>query len=525
MKTFILLVILTIYGIQLNSQSLELVEDLNPGSGNGVLGHRDVAFVNGSMIFSAFNSTIGREPYAITNGEMILLKDIASGAANSNPGVFFYFNGMVYFKTTAGGNLSFWKTDGTPDGTSQAFEVPISLFESPDEVVVSRVGKFYFTPNNKLFVSDGTQEGTIEGRHIPYFAFQPNFAFASLNVDSYLDGIAYVVDADTAFHLFSALDTAVTKLGTVEGSSLDGFSVLGPFEVNDGLVLAARDASSTIGDLYLYNSQTGMLDKYSDKKIVASRINRINDDQILISTHSDGNYVTDGTTAGTQKINSTSAQPSSSLPLPFVRIGDKAFFHGGEPTGADAVYVTDGSPAGTKLVANIQGNDISGFISAGQYAFWINDHAFNGKPEVWTADINETGATKLYEHPTVFNQANYQINPIGATNDKIYFVAHLDDAIGRELYSLEHNLVITGSQIILPEVKCEVIQDKAQGLIKIILEEDNTIQSVSIYDISGKLIISLNADVGEWIELPSALNTLVVRVKTVKGEISKILTF
>jgi len=516
MKNCFLILMLFIFLVKVNAQSLELVSDIDQGPANGMSSYDDIAFIDDKMIFAAKSDDFGKEVYMIDEDQLVLLKDINIGSSSSLPSFFFEYQDEVYFSILlAGGVRQIWKTNGTKDGTVLAIEFSGPTTETPEEFLTTRGNNFYFTRNQRLFVSNGSQEGTFEVSDSIDIALAKHPTFATINADRFENGIAFVLDRDTVFQLYSAIDTNLYFLGQLDFASLNSFSVLGPFEVERGLLLAVRNGDSSIGDLYLYDKQTGLIEKYNTSKIVASRINRINDDKILITTDSNGNYVTDGTEAGTYQITSTSATTINGINLPFVRIGDAAIFHGNEPTGVDEVFATDGSIAGTRLIASIESNYISNFISKGQYAFWMTDIGFHGEPEVWAADINGTGASMLYKHSQL--ESNHVINPLGATDDKIYFVADINDDIGKELYSLDHNLEITGLNNILKTLNYQLIQNRESGTFKIITENDNSILEIEIYNMLGRLISSFVSTNNEWNDLPIMQGAYAILVRSSDG--------
>ena len=523
MRKFYLLGVLSFSIFLLKAQTLELAKDINPGTANSNISYLDIGLLHDMILFSAMNSEVGREVFVVKNDSVSLLKDISEGPGGSNPGGFFNFKNEIYFFAAHNNKLEIWKTDGTEEGTVSVIDFEGSTFIYNDVFIVSRDDHFYFTRNDRIYISDGTQDNTFEIPDSPEITFQQDFPFTTLNVDRFQEGIAFVIDQDTAFQLFSAQDSTVELLGTIQVSSQNSFSVLGPFEVISGLVLAVRDGSGLVGDLYLYDKTTGLIEKYSETTIVADRVNRISESRLLI-TADNSCYATNGTKSGTFKILSTSAQPATGDQLPFVRIGNVAIFHGGEPFMADLVNVTNGTTPGTRLVKNIPGNGISHFVAKEPYAFWINDANFNGKPQVWYADINSSGATMLYEHPTTFDNVTYEIYPIGVTSKKIYFSAKLDDISGKEMYSLEHHLNLpTSIQDINVPFQCQITQDRQQASFKIYIDGSHHGMIVHIHDLSGRLFSSISANEGEWLRLPDSQGAYVITIHTKEGELSRII--
>src|SRR6185437_4092807 len=133
-----------------------------------------IAAANGGAIFSAYDSTTGREPW-VSNGTpegTHLLKDIYPGVNSSHSATFSgaMMNGVTLFMASSNTvHTGLWATDGSSDGTqliadllpgsttlAGRFAVPLSA---------GRVLYFAFTPSaggstTTIYRSDGTSAGT-----------------------------------------------------------------------------------------------------------------------------------------------------------------------------------------------------------------------------------------------------------------------------------------------------------------------------------------------------------------------------
>lgn len=524
MKNYYLSGLFMITLCQVKAQTLELVKDIYPGASNGLSSFTEASFIQDAMIFPATNSAVGRELFILKDDSVRVLKDISPGPGGSATSGLFHFKGEVYFFAAASGSLEIWKTDGTEEGTKKAISFADETFNYNDIFITSGDDKFYFTRNDHVYVSDGTQNGTYKIVDGPAIIFEKDFAFATLNADRFVGGAAFVASTDTSYQLFSVKDTIINLLGTFNVSSQNSFSVVGPFEVNMGLVLFVRDGAGNVGDLYLYNKTSGVLAKYNSNPLVVSRVNRLNDNQLLVTTDNNSFYVTNGTLTGTIKILSTAPFVSTGSSLPFVRIGNSAIFHGDDPGGADAVYSTNGTAAGTKLRKSIPGNGISNFVSKDPYAFWITDLFFNGTPQVWWSDIHTSGATLLYTHPSPFNNVTYEISPIGVSSRKIYFIAKIDPNVGKELYSLEHHLNIpTGTYDISKNFSAQIIQDREQASFKVVIDGKHEMMQLDVYSINGEQVLSKTVSENEWIRLPSVQGAYAVTILAKEGFFSRVI--
>lgn len=122
MKTSILTSLAFFTSIFALSQNytVELVKDINPGSGNSsqFLAYKTV--YNDKLYFSADDGTHGLELWVsdgTTEGTQ-LLKDIFPGSQNGVPREFGEFNGKLFFVVDDGVHSAEpWYTDGTAEGT------------------------------------------------------------------------------------------------------------------------------------------------------------------------------------------------------------------------------------------------------------------------------------------------------------------------------------------------------------------------------------------------------------------------
>ena len=68
--------------------------------------------------------------------------------------------GTLFFLIVRDGKLQLWKSDGTVDGTTAVKELPLTLFQSMELEAAGT--KVFFATADALWVSDGTEAGTIE---------------------------------------------------------------------------------------------------------------------------------------------------------------------------------------------------------------------------------------------------------------------------------------------------------------------------------------------------------------------------
>lgn len=111
-------------------RSFDKTTQINKGVGiNPIINYSNVKAITGfgtKAIFSAFNSTYGQELF-ITDGTdsgVVLLADINSGSASSDPDNFYVFNDrLIFTATTAANGTEVWITDGTTAGTKLLWDI------------------------------------------------------------------------------------------------------------------------------------------------------------------------------------------------------------------------------------------------------------------------------------------------------------------------------------------------------------------------------------------------------------------
>jgi ELWxxDGT repeat protein len=122
-----------------------LVKDINPGD-HGFDVNSEVAFANRYLVFDAFDPSHGYEPWTSdgSSGGTKLLRDVFVGDTGSNPRMFTYLNGFVYFTATDQHGTNLWGTDRTPSGTILVAAIPGVVDGSIEDLAVGG-NTLYFT--------------------------------------------------------------------------------------------------------------------------------------------------------------------------------------------------------------------------------------------------------------------------------------------------------------------------------------------------------------------------------------------
>ncbi len=205
----------------------EMVVELYPGSERGVYSPAfmpERALVNyaGRLYFGGINAHHGVELWA-TDGTLtgtVLVRDIATGTARSEPEYLIPYNGELYFAAdddVHGQEL--WKTDGTYTGTVLVKDINTGLSNADIEDLVAYDGRLWFNARTsshgeELWASDGTVTGTALFLNIATTTSSSspeNFATAG--------GLLYFT-ADTASHGRELWRTDGTLTGTLRLSDI-----------------------------------------------------------------------------------------------------------------------------------------------------------------------------------------------------------------------------------------------------------------------------------------------------------------
>ena len=150
------------------SSGTYMVKDINPGTANGVgpLTSQHTIVFNNKLLFVACDTLNNYELWTTdgTQSGTLMLKDINSGTAASNPYGFTLYNEQVYFTATdATHGNEVWKTDGN---TVQLLkDIYTSGSSNPKIIKVFNNHLFFIATHqnnqSELFYTNGTASGTF----------------------------------------------------------------------------------------------------------------------------------------------------------------------------------------------------------------------------------------------------------------------------------------------------------------------------------------------------------------------------
>jgi ELWxxDGT repeat protein len=341
--------------------------DVGPVSGSVQCAASTLA-ANGLVWFVAFEPTSGCEPWVSdgTPSGTRRLMDVVPGAAGSMPSGFLAADGRVFFAVDNGSQRQIWVSDGTEDGTT--------VFATPDP-----------SRQRPLLAPLGFLDGSL------LFSSTADFNFPGFLLRSAGDEIEDI--------------HAITSVGpstTVGGELYFGGSAENPqFKTlwkSDGTadgtrpVVADDTRLNGPGDLTPFGD--GLLFDAFDSKGVEL-------------------WYSDGTDEGTQQVEDIYVPLGSSNPHGFVVAGDRVLFgtDGGEEQ--RALWMTDGTAAGTRKL-NSPATTPGYPTPIGALGSIV---VFSANGALWGTDTESDETYSLSEGPLDFE------TPL-ATPNAVFFVVH-----------------------------------------------------------------------------------------------------
>jgi ELWxxDGT repeat protein len=184
-------------------------------TGNASSNPSYITDVNGIAFFTATTAN-GNELWKSdgTEAGTVLVKDINAGSASSSPYNLISFNNQLFFTAATPANgVALWKSDGTSEGTVLVKDInsnATSLY-NPFETFKVANNKLFFLgrddAENTLWVTDGTTEGTIKVKD-----FYPGSLKTFWMLSSYNNALYFLIDSNSNFDLWKSDGTGA---GTV----------------------------------------------------------------------------------------------------------------------------------------------------------------------------------------------------------------------------------------------------------------------------------------------------------------------
>ncbi len=149
----------------------ELVKDIYPGEGPGLMDAEELAVMGSTVYFAAYTEELGSELWKSdgTDAGTVLVKDINPDSNSSYPYGLTVMGSTLYFSAGDNDNgYELWKSDGTDGGTVLVKDISPETNSSYPRRLTAAGSKLFFTAQedpmgweSSLFVTDGTEAGTI----------------------------------------------------------------------------------------------------------------------------------------------------------------------------------------------------------------------------------------------------------------------------------------------------------------------------------------------------------------------------
>ncbi|HEX6101117.1 MAG TPA: Calx-beta domain-containing protein [Thermoanaerobaculia bacterium] len=424
--------------------------------------------IDGTLYFGAANRLNGHEPWksdGTAAGTMMIANIAADSSPSSDPvslraaGDWLYFNAWDGAPDFAGnGRESFWRTDGTAEGTVKlAEDSPESVdLLLPDHTMFFRLDHF------DLWITDGTPEGTkpateFERRFpqqpMPRFVLgdtilvgvdqqlwatklapgSPAVPLGSENAVTYAQNTpAFAELAGRAFYV-SRQSTSGT-LWSTDGTPAGTFVVKhfeeglgGRLAVMGGHVYAITEGSpaklmrsdgTAEGTVALAEFPGGAAGLHAAES------------RVYFFAGGGKLWVTDGTAAGTREL---PARPSQGY---VITLGSSILFHQDPAGGTAELWISDGTIEGTHELHDfgpgVVLSYVSNFVSAGGRAYF-NVYTQATGTELWTTDGTSAGTRPVDEiAPGAMGSSP---SHLVAAGERLFFGATTAET-GRELWAL-----------------------------------------------------------------------------------------
>ncbi|HVX51667.1 MAG TPA: ELWxxDGT repeat protein [Chitinophagaceae bacterium] len=324
-------------------------------------------------------------------------------------GAYAVLNGVAYFAADDGiHGTELWRSDNTAAGTYLVKDLTAGSTSSDIESLTVAGGKLFFTATHILYVSDGTESGTVAVPGITYNSDITTCLTASKNLLYFLTtvGKLWKTDGNTTSLIFDFRDTyGGTKdyLGQLTNVNGTVFFTTG-VDNEYGAELWKTDGTS---------AGTVMVKDINPGSNGSSPSNLTSDGGKLYFSANDGTgthlWVSDGTANGTKAItNSAGAllSPVSPSPVgrndisPFAVMNDILFFSASSSTSGNELFKYDPShPAsGVVLLKDIiPGEDSSNpfHLTAAGNTLYFSATGLNGDQQLWKSDGTKSGTLMI----------------------------------------------------------------------------------------------------------------------------------
>ena len=453
-----------------------------------------------------------------TDAGTYAVKDIYPGLESSFPRDFHEVNGTLYFtayNSSTGREL--WRSDGTNGGTYIVKEIisgNVGGFETSGQwgynlhifsVVWQQGNTFYFTANNyasppgnyiddiELWKSDGTSGGTQMVKDI-YTGLESSYPQDFHDINGTLYFTAYNASSGRELWKTDGSNGGTTMVKEFIAGGVGGFQTTGQWGYNS---FPFRVVWQNGGTFY-----------FTASNYASTPGNYIDDIEL---------WKSDGTNGGTIMVKDIYTGNEGSYPSDFRDISGSLYFTAYNPSSGREMWKSDGTIGGTQMVAEIMSGNVGGFSVASQYVyetwafnvvfnigsyfyFTANDYAtvpigsgYENNIELWRSDGTSGGTSKVIE---IFISGTEGSYPAYFTNrlGKIFFTAN-NAANGRELWVID--MPVSNEPEFVSSINWKVFPNPANNSLQVIYSSPDTgnpMENITITDIHGRAVYHYESD-------------------------------
>lgn len=386
------------------STTTVLIKDILTGTASS--NPKDLTFFSSTSAFFTASNVAGdgnRELWITdgTAGGTTMVKEIRAGNTGSFPRELTVFSPtLLLFNATDGFGAELWRSDGTPGGTTRVKDIfPGSTSSFPSGLTISNGSLFFGATDDTtlstqaLYKSDGTSAGTIRVGHFTSAGSDPTFLYPT-STGVVLQANQKRFNSEPWKSDATAAGTQLIKeIGSGDNASNPyAFTQLGP-----NILFAANDAST--------NYEPWRTD-----------------------------LTTGGTVLVTDILSGNGGLDTSETK--FIELNGLLYFHGYTDVSGE-LFRTDGTATGTISVTNFGllggafGSYASQFVRLGNSLIFAAETITSGE-ELWKSDGTLAGTVLVKDINTGSNGSS--LDKFTVAGNRIFFFAHTP-ATGLELWT------------------------------------------------------------------------------------------
>lgn len=356
-----------------------LLKDVAPGAASSNPSGM-TALAAGNILFSATNGTTGQELYA-TNGTLAgtaIVKDLVAGAASSSPGAFLLVEGKMYFHATVASSVKVFVSDGTTAGT---LDSGVASVEGTKLMgLASKV--FFWSDQGGSGPELYTWAGVVASPPVLLKNVNPVAGVGGLVTGGITANAPHAV-AGTLLYFVADDDAHGAELWETDGTSANTTMVKDVFPGDDDSFPRA---------LYFHTAKNQLVFAADDGEH-GRELWRVKGDDVEL--------VKDLETADADGAVSGTSAPLKLCPNAFA--DDKLYFLGNDGEHGNELFVSDGTTAGTKMIRDVRAGKADGVsasifscpvtVAAGKTVFIASDSAF--APTPWVTNDADGGTSEI----------------------------------------------------------------------------------------------------------------------------------